>query len=304
MPIGIGFCPAKTVSIGPRGPLKAGRAHGREREASSRMTPPRIRTSSGRTPRARVHARWSPATRVRTRRMLVRLTGVAIALVAILGLGANVYAYSFVSNLPNVRGMDAATLQGDTIIKDRNGEVLADLGKDGDRRIAVTLDQMSPKLRQATVSIEDRTFWTNQGFEPEAILRTAANNFRAGGIAGGGSTITQQLAKQLFLTPQQSFTRKMQEIVLAYQLTQAYPGRQGKEHILELYLNRSYYGAQQYGVQAAAQTYFKKDAKSVDLAQAAMIAGLPQSPDVYNPVEHFEAAKARQKAVLDAMVRD
>src|SRR5207302_11401841 len=125
------------------------------------------------------------------------------------------------------------------------------LGKDGDRRIAVTLDQMSPKLRQATVSIEDRTFWTNQGFEPEAILRTAANNFRAGGIAGGGSTITQQLAKQLFLTPEQSLDRKVKELVLAYQLNQTYSKRQ----ILELYLNRSYYVEQHYRVQAAPPTH-------------------------------------------------
>ena len=264
------------------------------------MNPPRIRTRSGRKPRARFHASWSPAGRQRTRRTLIRLVAVLGALFAVMALGANVYAVSFVNNLPSVRGMDSAEFQGDTIIKDRNGLVLADVGQNGDRRITVPLDQINAKLRQATISIEDRTFWTNQGFDTEAILRTAATNVRAGGIAGGGSTITQQLAKQLFLTPRQSIDRKAQELVLAYQLNQTYSKRQ----ILELYLNRSYYGDQQYGVQAASQTYFHRDVGSVDLAQAAMLAGLPQAPDAYNPVQHFDMAKRRQKEVLDAMVRD
>jgi membrane peptidoglycan carboxypeptidase len=221
-------------------------------------------------------------------------------LLATLVVGANVYAVSFMDSLPSVRNVDATQWAGDTFIQDRTGLLLADVGKGGDRRVNVGLDQISPKVVQGTISIEDRTFWTNPGFDPEAIARTAANNFRAGGIAGGGSTITQQLAKQLFLTREQSLERKAKEIVLAYQLSQAYP----KRKILELYLNVSYYGSQQYGIQAAAQTYFHKDARNVDLAQGAMLAGLPQSPDAYSPVDHPEAAKTRQKEVLDAMVRD
>jgi membrane peptidoglycan carboxypeptidase len=264
------------------------------------MKPPRIRTRSGRKPRARFHASWSPAGRQRARRTLIRVVAVLGAVFAVMALGANVYAVSFVNNLPSVRGIDAAEFHGDTIIKDRNGLVLADIGENGDRRIAVPLDQINPKVRQATVSVEDRTFWTNPGFDTEAILRTAATNVRAGGIAGGGSTITQQLAKQLFLNPRQSIDRKVQELALAYQLTQTYSKRQ----ILELYLNRSYYGEQQYGVQAAAQTYFHRDVASVDLAQAALLAGLPQAPDAYSPVQHFDMAKRRQKEVLDALVRD
>jgi membrane peptidoglycan carboxypeptidase len=259
--------------------------------------------SSGRRPRARFHASWSPASRGRGRRTLLRLVGVAGAVLAVFAIGANVYAVSFWDNLPPVRDIDSTRFFGDTIILDRNGQLIADVGiqgasEQGDRRVSVTLDQISPQLVQGTIAIEDRTFWTNPGFDPQGILRSAANNFRAGAITGGGSTITQQLAKQLFLTPQQSLSRKAQEIALAYQLTQTY----SKQQILEFYLNRSYYGAQQYGVQAAAQTYFHKDARNVDLAQAAMLAGLPQSPDAYNPVLHFDAAKIRQKEVLDAMV--
>jgi membrane peptidoglycan carboxypeptidase len=260
---------------------------------------------SGRRPRARFHASWSPASRVKARRTLVRLLGVLGAVLAVLAIGANVYAVSFWDSLPPVRNIDSTQFQGDTIIVDRNGQPIADYGiqgntEQGNRRVSVGLDQISTKIIQGTIAIEDRTFWTNPGFDTQGILRSAANNFRAGSITGGGSTITQQLAKQLFLTPQQSLSRKAQEIALAYQLTQTY----SKKQILEFYLNRSYYGAQQYGVQAAAQTYFHRDAKSVDLAQAALLAGLPQSPDAYNPIEHFDAAKVRQKEVLDAMVRD
>jgi len=221
-------------------------------------------------------------------------------LLAVLVIGANVYAVSFLDSLPSVRNVDASQWTGDTFIQDRNGALLADIGKGGDRRVNVPLSQISEKVIQGTVSVEDRTFWTNPGFDSEAIVRTAANNFRSGSISGGGSTITQQLAKQLFLTREQSLERKMKEVVLAYQLSQTYD----KHKILELYLNVSYYGSQQYGVQAAAQTYFHKDARNVDLAQAAMLAGLPQSPDSFSPVDHFEAAKSRQKEVLDAMVRD
>jgi membrane peptidoglycan carboxypeptidase len=268
------------------------------------MKPPRIRTQSGRRPRARFHASWSPASRIRARRTIVRAVGVLGGLALVLAIGTSVYAGSFWDSLPSVRNIDATQFHGDTFIQDRNGQLLADVGGQGDeqgnRRVNVTLDQVSNKVIQGTISIEDRTFWTNPGFDTEAILRTAANNFRAGGIAGGGSTITQQLAKQLFLTRTQTVQRKVQELALAYQLNQTYT----KKQILELYLNVSYYGSQQYGVQAAAQTYFHRDAKTVDLAQAAMLAGLPQSPDSYSPVDHFDAAKARQHQVLDALVRD
>src|SRR5215472_5578372 len=269
------------------------------------MTPPRIRTRSGRRPRARFHASWSPVARRRTRKTVLRLLGVVGGALIVLLLAANVYAVSFVNNLPSVHGLDASTFAGDTIILDRNGQQLADVGQQsqdqqGDRRINVTLAQVSLTLIQGTVSIEDRTFWTNPGFDTAAILRTAASNVRAGGITGGASTISQQLAKQLFLSPQQSLTRKAQELVLAYQLNQTY----SKSKILELYLNHSYYGSQQYGVQAAANTYFHKDAKNVDLAHAAMLAGLPQAPDAYSPIDHVDLAKMRQKEVLDAMVRD
>lgn len=268
------------------------------------MTPPRIRTRSGRQPRARLHASWSPATQHRARRTLIRFLGVGGALLLLLLIGVNVYAVSFWDSLPKVDGLESGAFDGDTIVVDRNGKQLADIGQHGDRRLNVTLDQVSPKLVQATVAVEDKNFWTNPGFDSEAIVRTVASNFRAGGITGGASTITQQLAKQVFLTgpsgiADRTFDRKLKELVLAYRLAQTYP----KQKILELYLNKSYYGEQQYGVQAASVTYFKKNAKDLDLAQAALIAGLVRAPDLYDPVQHFDNAKQRQKEVLDAMVR-
>ena len=263
---------------------------------------------SGRKPRARFHASWSPAARLRNRTTGLRLLALLGAMLAVLLTGGTVYATSFMSSLPDVRGLDATLLKGDTVILARDGTtVLADIGvgqgtigQSGDRRHTVTLKDISPRMQDATVSIEDRTFWSNSGFDTEAIFRTAANNFKSGGITGGGSTITQQLAKRMFLSPAQSLDRKAKELVLAYQLSQTY----SKKQILELYLNETYYGDEQYGVQAAAQSYFHKDAKSIDLAQAAMLAGLPQAPDGYNPTLHLQAAKVRQKEVLDAMVRD
>ncbi len=229
----------------------------------------------------------------------MRVLGVLIGLVMIVGLAADAYAESFLGSLPDIKGLDASSLGGDFFITDRNGKLLADVTDQGNRKIYAHLADIAPVMAKATVSIEDKNFYTNPGFDPEAILRTALANFRSRSITGGASTITQQLAKQLFLTPDQTYERKAKELVLAYQLTKSY----SKEQILELYLNRSYYGAQAYGVQAASQTYFHKDAKDLDLAQAAMLAGLPQAPSQWSPIVNPDASKARQREVLNAMVR-
>jgi membrane peptidoglycan carboxypeptidase len=261
--------------------------------------PARYRTKSGRLPRARVHAGWSPLGRRRARVALVRILGVLLGLFLVGGLAAGVYAESFLGSLESVSGLDSTGFQGDTLIYDRNGQLLADYGEGGNHRVNVTLDQISPKLVAATVAVEDKNFWTNPGFDPEGIVRAALTNVRSRSIVGGGSTITQQLAKQRFLTSQQTLDRKLKEIVYAYQLNRTY----SKQKILELYLNLSYYGEQQYGVQSASKTFFGRNARELDLAQAAMLAGLPQAPEQWSPVAHPQASKLRQKQVLDAMVR-
>ncbi|MBO0838337.1 MAG: transglycosylase domain-containing protein, partial [Actinobacteria bacterium] len=151
----------------------------------------------------------------------------------------------------------------------------------------------------ATVDVEDRTFWTNSGYDIQSIIRAGLGDVTHTQVTSGASTITQQLAKEYFLGPEQTATRKVKELLLARELTQTYSKRQ----IMELYLNLNNYGEQQYGVQAASRTYFGKDAKDLDLAQASLLAGLPQAPYDYDPVLHLQAAKARQIVVLQAMVR-
>src|SRR5712692_172729 len=262
-------------------------------------TPTRIKTKSGHAPRARLHAPWSPIGQQKRRQATVRVLGVVVGLLLVAGVAADAYAEAFMASLPSFKGLDTATFKGDTLIYDRNGKLLADVGEHGDRHLIVKLNQISPKLIQATIAIEDKNFYTNPGFDLEGIIRAALENWRSGHLLGCASTITQQLARAQFLTPEQSVERKLKEIALAYELSQTY----SKDQILELYLNKTYYGNQAYGAEAAAQNYFHKPALNLDLAEAAILAGLPQAPTEWNPVLHPDRAKVRQREVLQAMLR-
>jgi len=234
------------------------------------------------------------------RTAILRGLAAMIAVIFVLGLAADAYAQSFFDSLPSIQGLDSAAFAGDTVITDSTGKIqLADVGNQGDHRLAVKLNEVNPVAIQATVAIEDRGFYTNPGFDLAGIVRAAFDNLRAGHVVGGGSTITQQLAKQQFLTPEQTADRKIKELALAYELSQTY----SKDQIMELYLNKSFYGSQSYGIEAAAQSYFRIPASKLDLAQAAMLAGLPQAPTEWNPVLHPDGAKLRQNEVLQAMVR-
>ncbi len=231
---------------------------------------------------------------------MLRGLAAVVAVMLVIGLAADAYAQSFFDSLPSIQGLDSAAYAGDTLITDSTGKVvLADVGNQGDHRLAVKLKDVAPIEIQATVAIEDRGFYTNPGFDLAGIIRAAFDNIRAGHIVGGGSTITQQLAKQQFLTPDQTVNRKIKELALAYELSQTY----SKDQIMELYLNKSFYGSQSYGIEAAAESYFRIPASKLDLAQAAMLAGLPQAPTEWNPVLHPDSAKLRQTEVLQAMVR-
>src|SRR2546422_9086788 len=266
----------------------------------ARHVPERIKTKGGHSPRARIHAAWSPIGQKMRRTTLLRALGAVVAVMLVIGVAADAYAQSFFDGLPSIQGLDSAAFAGDTIIYDSTGKVvLADVGNHGDHRLAVKLKDVSPIAIQATVAIEDKGFYTNPGFDLVGIVRAAFDNIRAGRIVGGGSTITQQLAKQQFLTPEQSVSRKVKEVALALELSQAY----SKDQIMELYLNKSFYGSQSYGIEAAAQSYFHISASKLDLAQSAVLAGLPQAPTEWNPVLHPEAAKLRQTEVLQAMLR-
>ncbi|TME95187.1 MAG: hypothetical protein E6I34_02445, partial [Chloroflexi bacterium] len=267
----------------------------------SRNVPEKITTKGGHKPRARIHAGWSPIGQHHRRVAVLRALGAVVAVLLVLGFAADAYAQSFFDSLPSIRGLDSSTFEGDTVLTDRGGgTLLARIGNEGNHRQAVRLKDINQIMITATVDIEDKGFYTNPGFDSMAILRAIYDDLRTGHIVSGASTITQQLAKQQFLTPDQTYSRKLKELALAYELSQTY----SKDQIMELYLNKSFYGSQSYGIEAAAQSYFHTSAAKLDLAQAAVLAGLPQAPTQWNPVLHPDAAKVRQAQVLQAMARN
>jgi membrane peptidoglycan carboxypeptidase len=194
-----------------------------------------------------------------------------------------------------------------TLIYDRDGNVLNEVGDPNfGRRTAVPLDRISPYLVDATLATEDPNFYKHPGVDPVGLLRALYYAVRERSLSGpGGSTITQQLVKLTFLTSERSFSRKIKEAILAAELTRRYP----KDTILQIYLNEIYYGNLAYGVEAAAETYFDKSSQDLTLAQAAMLAGLPQAPSYYDPYTKLweadgspGAVKRRQGEVLRLMV--
>jgi len=211
------------------------------------------------------------------------------------------FAAQTVGDLPAVTGLSTTSLPQDTLIYDRHGNLLADIGDQGDHRIVVPLTYVSPNVIDATIAIEDHTFYSNNGVDFGAIVRAALADYSQRGIKQGGSTITQQLVKQLFIgpNPDNSLQRKAKEAVLALELNRRYT----KSQILEMYLNTIFYGSQTYGIEAAARTYFQTNAHDLNLAQASLLAGLPQAPTQYNPLINLTAAKKRQLEVLNAMVQ-
>jgi 1A family penicillin-binding protein len=212
-------------------------------------------------------------------------------------------AYAYVTRgLPNPSDLASRPLAQVTQIYDRTGQTLLYEFYE-ERRINIPLKDVSETMLKATLAAEDVNFYQHTGFDVQGVVRALVNNVRAGaitgGFVGGGSTITQQLVKRTFLTDEQSYIRKLREIVLAVQVERLYH----KEQILELYLNQVYYGNQAYGVEAAALSYFGKHAKDLNLAEASLLAGLVQLPSRYDPVQNPKAALARQSDVLDVMVR-
>ena len=161
----------------------------------------------------------------------------------------------------------------------------------------VTIDKIPYFLRQAVVAVEDTRFYKHRGFDLIGIARAVVVNVEAGEIQEGGSTITQQTVKNLFLTSDRTFTRKAEELILARGLEKNFD----KDEILELYLNSIYFGSNFYGVRDAAQGYFGKEPADLSIAECAMLAGLPNAPSLYSPYVSFHRAKQRQLVVIDAM---
>src|SRR3954466_12367867 len=218
---------------------------------------------------------------------------------AVLGLWAVIAVVGGViyvgAHLPPIQSLEIPKRPPTIQITGIDGSVLAPRGEQAGAN--VSLKDLPPYLPKAFIAIEDRRFYSHWGVDPIGIARAAVTNILHRGVSQGGSTLTQQLAKNLFLTQERTMARKLQEVELALWLER----KHSKSEILELYLNRVYFGSGAYGVEAASQRYFGKSAKSVTVAEAAMLAGLVKSPSRLAPNRNPEGAEARAQIVLAAM---
>jgi penicillin-binding protein 1A len=217
----------------------------------------------------------------------------------ICGAGAGlVLYYSISKDLPRITSLaDYHPSIITTVYADDNRKI-AEFFKE--RRIVIPLKDMPRTLIDAFVAAEDSRFYKHQGIDFISIIRAFIKNLEAGTIVQGGSTITQQVTKSFLLTPERSYKRKLREAILAYRIDKAF----SKDDILYLYLNQIYLGHGAYGVQAASENYFDKSVKDLNLAECAILAGLPQAPSKYSPFRHPERAKQRQIYVLNRMVAE
>jgi 1A family penicillin-binding protein len=241
----------------------------------------------------------------------IRLGG-ALAFFLSLFLAAAAGAYWLLAGVPPLDGPEgsrglslyAYAAAPSSKVYDRYGRLLYEMPPPHTgSHTPVPLSDVPLALRQAIIATEDATFYENPGVDAWAVLRAVWINLHRGEVLSGASTLTQQLARNLLLSPQERYertlSRKLREAVLAWRITQHY----SKDQILELYLNEIYFGNMAYGVEAAAQAYFGKAVGDLDLAEAALLAGLPQAPAYYNPLENLDGAKARQAVVLELMVK-
>ena len=237
-------------------------------------------------------------------RGLIISTFIVVALWLILAAVGIYEYYSIAATLPSVSDLQQRASQFETThILDRNGDVLYEINDpNAGRRTYVPLNEISPYLVAATISTEDKDFYTHGGFDPLAILRAFWQNITSGETVSGASTITQQLARALFFTPeergQRSYMRKVREAILSAEIERRY----SKDEILTLYLNEIYYGNLSYGVEAAAETYFGQSASQLTLAEAAFLAGLPQAPSVYDIYANRDITMVRFQNVIMGML--
>ena len=277
----------------------------RDRIRSGGRRPARAKAAKGRT------AKWLPTLKWPQLPNLRRGTGAAAgwprralgfaakwALVAAIwgGIAVGGIIAWYASDLPDIDKALSPTRRPAITVLAADGTTLATVGDDfGD---ALSVVQLPPQLPLAVLAAEDRRFYSHFGIDVFGMIRAMFVNLQAGGIVQGGSTISQQAAKNLFLTHERTIKRKVQEVLLALWLEQRF----NKDQILAIYLNRAYFGAGTYGVDAASRKYFGRSAREVSLYQAAMLAGLLKAPSRLNPIAHPEAAAVRTKLVLTTMV--
>ncbi len=210
-----------------------------------------------------------------------------------IGVGGLVLYYG--SRMPSATSWAIPDRPPNVKILSVNGDIIANRGLTGGE--ALSLENMSPYIPQAVIAIEDRRFYSHFGIDPLGLARAMLTNVTSGRMVQGGSTLTQQLAKNMFLSPERTLERKVQEVLLSLWLEHKYT----KDQILAMYLNRVFFGSNSYGVEAASRRYFNKSARDVNLGEAALLAGLLKAPSRLSPARDPEAAEARAQVVLGAM---
>ncbi len=232
------------------------------------------------------------------KKFLLITLSVLTVLILIFAIGLGSYLFKLSNELPSINQLKDFEYNQPTIVYDSDNETLAELG--GERRYPVSLDVIPDYLEKALIAVEDSRFYEHQGIDIVGILRAFFVNLKAGKIVEGGSTLTQQLVKVIYLTPEKKLKRKVKEAILAYKIDNFLT----KDQILELYLNQVYFGRGAYGVEAAARFYFGKTVSDLTLPEAAMIAGLPKAPGYYAPHINPEKAIERRNHVLYRMYEE
>jgi penicillin-binding protein 1A len=262
-----------------------------------------VRRRSGRAPRdqhlpigIRSRRRRRQRVRQRRRRLVLWLVGGLVCLVVLLAIGGFGGAAAITSRC-DLSSLQPVAIGQNSFVYASDGSLLGSIPAERNRE-PVALAHVSPWAAKATVAIEDRRFYEHGGVDPEGILRAVIADIRAGRIVQGGSTITQQLVRNLYIGKERTFRRKLSEACLAVKLSRSW----SKDRILQAYMNQVYYGNHAYGIEAAAQTYFSRHARGLTLRQAALLAGLPQAPTDFDPFHDSAAALARRNEVLRAML--
>ena len=233
------------------------------------------------------------------KKLLVILLKLIAVLFVVGALGVFAIIIKYRLELPNIQSMvEDYKPQMATTIYDKNNNVVDVL--EAESRDAVKLEDVSPYVKEAFLAIEDKKFYSHHGLHFKGIIRAVLTNFLKGKATQGGSSITQQLAKNAFLTPERTFSRKVKEAILTYQIERTYT----KDEILERYLNEIYFGSGSYGIKNAADQYFRKDPKDLNIAEAALLAGIPNRPTKYDPNRSLDNALHRQQIILKEMFED
>jgi penicillin-binding protein 1A len=228
-----------------------------------------------------------------------RIVGVAVVSVLIFLVAGGFSGAVVFRSSCSLSSLHPVSIGRNSFIYAADGSLLGSIPAERNRQ-PVTRLQMSPWMPKATVAIEDRRFYEHGGLDPVGIARALVKDVKAGRVVQGGSTITQQLVRNVYISRERTLKRKLKEACLAMKLSEAWP----KERILTAYMNQVYYGNHAYGIEAAAQTYYSRHARSLTLPQAAMLAGLPQLPSEYDPFKRPQRALARRDEVLRAMARN